>query len=79
MDAAYLEILRRAHGHVIRNELDEAIAAYTEAIEMCPDEPLGYHCRSYAHLANENNVGAIEDYAVSNRLLREKHAAGETC
>jgi hypothetical protein len=74
MDPAYLDILRRAHGHVIRDELDQAIAAYTEAIAMCPEEPLGYHCRSYAHLAKENNVEALEDYAASNRLIRGKRA-----
>ena len=78
MDPAYQEVLHRAHAHVIADKLGEAIAAYTEAIEMCPDEPLGYHCRSYAYLAKGDNVGAIEDYATSNRLLREKQAEGET-
>ena len=72
MQPAYEEALNRGHRYVIRNELDDAIAAYTEAIQLNPERPLAYHCRSYAHLAKGENVRAIEDYAMSNRLLNEQ-------
>jgi len=71
MRSEFDEALNRGHAHVIRDELDEAIAAYTEAIRISPDRALAYHCRSYAYLAKGENVKAIEDYAKSNRLLGE--------
>ena len=52
----YLEALNRGNAFFVRGEFDEAIAAFSEAIQIAPDRSLGYYSRCAAHYANGNEA-----------------------
>ncbi len=66
----YLEALNRGNAFFVRGEFDEAIAAFTEAIQIDPQRSLGYYSRLAAHYAKGDEALADADRETAERLDR---------
>lgn len=66
----YIEALNRGNAFFIRGELDEAIAAFTEAIQIDPGRSLAYYSRLAAHYASGNEALGGADLETAERLDR---------
>lgn len=68
---AYLEALNRGNAFFVRGEFDEAIAAFSEAIELDSNRSLAYYSRCAAYYARGEN-----DLAEADRRTAERIEAG---
>ncbi|MHC4176225.1 MAG: tetratricopeptide repeat protein [Planctomycetota bacterium] len=66
----YLEALNRGNAFFVRGEFDEAIAAFTEAIEIDPERSLAYYSRLAGHYANGDEALGDADLETAERLDR---------
>ena len=66
----YLEALNRGNAFFVRGEFDEAIAAFTEAIEIDPEHSLAYYSRLAAHYANGDEALGNLDLETAERFDR---------
>ena len=66
----YLEALNRGNAFFVRGEFDEAIAAFTEAIQIDPQRSLAYYSRLAAHFANGDEALGNLDLETAERLDR---------
>ena len=66
----YIEALNRGNAFFVRGELDEAIAAFTEAIQIDPARSLAYYSRLAAHYANGSESLGNADQETAERLDR---------
>jgi len=66
----YLEALNRGNAFFVRGEFDEAIAAFTEAIQIDPRRSLAYYSRLAAHYAHGDEALGNADLETAERLDR---------
>jgi tetratricopeptide (TPR) repeat protein len=67
----------RANGYVAAKRWDEAIADFTKAIELKPDDPVGYENRGWAYEEKGELDKAIENYRQATKLDPNYEAARE--
>ena len=73
----YRDALRRGHVSVARGQLDEAAAAYGEAIALAPDRPGAPAGLASVHLARGDAAGALAEAEVAlGRAPRDESALG---
>lgn len=60
--------MRGANAEIIRNDLDEAIRHFSEAVRLAPEFANAYHCRGNAHYAKGEMEKAIADWTEAVRL-----------
>ncbi len=67
------------HSHMDLGQYDDAIVAYTEAIDIAPQDYHGYECRGYAYREKFHNSGknpedakkALEDFTKAKEFYEE--------
>ncbi|MBN2477179.1 MAG: tetratricopeptide repeat protein [Pirellulales bacterium] len=64
----YLEALNRGNAFFVRGEFAEAIAAFTEAIEIDSNRSLAYYSRCAAHYASGDEARSEADRMSAERL-----------
>ena len=69
------------HSHMDLGQYDDAIVAYTESINLDPENYRGYECRGYAYREKFHNSGrdpedakkALEDFTKAKELYEENN------
>jgi tetratricopeptide (TPR) repeat protein len=63
-----LQIAKEAYEFVLNEKYTEAIATYTKAIALFPDQPFFYACRAIVHNFNADDESSYYDYQVAKRI-----------
>lgn len=66
-DSDALLLAKEAYEFVLVEKYTEAIATYTKAIALFPEQPFFYACRSIVHSFNADDESSYYDYQVAKR------------
>jgi tetratricopeptide (TPR) repeat protein len=69
-DEQYLEALNRGNAFFLRGEFDEALEAFTEAVEHSPDRSLAYYSRCAAYYALGDPAQGDAELKTAERIDR---------